>query len=130
MSFEIGNKLSRGRPPGSIGKRTKEFVEVLEARNFNVPTAMLDLYGISIKRFAEEIEKEDSGRVSPMESNAAKYLKMCADLLIAMSGYAYPKLKAIEQSKPDPLEGMSPEQKLEAMRHAVSVLELEVREIK
>jgi hypothetical protein len=123
--FQVGHKLSPGRAPGSLNKRTVEFIEVLAAKKFNVPTAMLEIYAIALQRFTEELEKQDSGAISPMESQAPKYLKMCADLLIAMSGYAYPKLKAIEQKKDNPLDGMSPQEKLEAMKHAVAMLEIE-----
>lgn len=125
--FQIGHKMSKGRAVGSVNKRTAQFVEVLQARNFDIPTSMLDLYEICLKRFVEELDKQDRGIMSPMESAAPKYMKMCSDLLIAMSGYAYPKLKAIEQVKPSITEGMTPEQRLEAMKQYVAALEAQIK---
>jgi hypothetical protein len=42
--------------------------------------------------------------------------------------YILPKLRAIEQKKSNPLDGMTPEQRLEAMRHAIALLESQAKE--
>ncbi len=44
-----------------------------------------------------------------------------------IAGYVYPKLKSIEQSTNDPTKDMTPEQRLEAMKHAVAMLEMQVK---
>ena len=125
--FTAGHKLAKGRPKGVPNKRSEVFAETLIRHNFDVATSMLELYEISLKRFVEEIDKQDRGVISPMESQAQRYLKTCADLLVAMSGYVYPKLKAIEVVKANALDGMSPQEKLEAMKQAVALLEHKVK---
>lgn len=40
--------------------------------------------------------------------------------------YVYSQKKAVEHTSVNSLEGMNPEQRLEAMKHAVKMLELEV----
>lgn len=127
MPFKPGNKLAKGRPAGSLNKRTLEFRALLDSAGFCPATAMMDTYRTALARFTEEIAKEDSGRISPMESSAAKYLKIASDNAADLASYCYPKLKAIEQQKPDPLADMTPEQKLEAMKEAVKVLQAQVK---
>jgi hypothetical protein len=126
MPFQTGNNLSRGRPKGSKGKRTIEFQEVLERKNFNVAEALVWCYREAKNRYQEYNKRFEDGRLSAMEDNAPKYLKICADMAKELASYSFPKLKAIEHQKVNPLEGMTPEQKLEAMRQAVAKLELEI----
>ena len=121
------SRLPVGRPPGARNKRTIEFLEVLEARGFCPASALMDTYKIAMEKFISEVEKEDSGRISPMESNAAKYLKIAADNASDLATYAYPKLKAIEQKRVNQTEGMTIEQKLEAARLMVQLLEREAK---
>ncbi len=117
-----------GRPPGAINKRSKDFMAILEKNGFCPASAMMDIFKVSMQKFAEDLEKENDGRISPMESNAAKYLKIAADMTSDLATYAYPKLKAIEHAKLNVAENMSPEQRLEAMKHAVQMLELQVKQ--
>lgn len=117
-----------GRPPGARNKRTVEFMRVLEDSGFCPATALVDVYKISMARFTEEVEREDKGLVSPMESNAAKYLKIAADQASDLASYAYPKLKSIERVKDaNPLDGMADAQKLEMMRAALTLFESQVK---
>jgi hypothetical protein len=124
MPFKVGNP---GKPKGTIHKRTLEFRAVLEAAGFCPATALLETYKIALAQFADDLEKLESGRISPMESSAAQYLKIACDVSKELASYSYPKLKAIEQQKPDPLIDMTPVQKLEAMRQAVKMLEAETK---
>lgn len=73
-------------------------------------------------------DKTSAGLYSPMEDNAAKYLKIMADSTKDLAGYVYPKLKAIEQSKPDNFAGMSMQERLEAMKQAVRFLESSIKD--
>lgn len=127
MAFKPGHQLSKGRPAGSLNRRSIEFRAVLEAAGFCPATAMMDTYKTALTKFAEECAKEDNGRISPMESHAAKYLKIASDNAADLASYTYPKLKAIEQKKSDPLSDMTPEQKLEALKEAVKVLQAQVK---
>lgn len=137
MPFKQGEG---GRQVGSLNKRSKDFISVLEKHNFCPATALVecyrdakrvyDSYGIiydAIVEAKEEQCREKGYQAVPPEDNAHKYLKIAADIAKDLSGYAYPKLKAIEQTKDDALAGMSPEQRLEAMKHAVQMLELQIK---
>lgn len=120
-------KTHPGRPLGSRGRRTIEFLERLEAAGFCPATALMDIYKIAMEKFIVECEKEESGRISPMESNAAKYLKIAADNASDLASYAYPKQKAIEQKRISATDGMTPQEKLEAAKSIVCVLEQQVK---
>ncbi len=125
--FEVGHKKLGGKKVGTLNSRSKEFMAVLEQRNFCPASAMMDIFKISMERFVQETQKEDSGQISPMESNAAKYLKIAAEEANNLASYAYPKMKAIERTPLSPLDGMTPEQKLEAAKTAVKMLELKIK---
>jgi hypothetical protein len=127
MPFEKGHALSQGRPKGSINKRSLEFQQVLAEKNFNVAEALVWCYQEAKEKYDFYHQGVETGRFSPMEDNAPKYLKIASDMAKEMASYSFPKLKAVEHQKTDPLAGMSPEQKLEAMRHAVHKLELELK---
>jgi len=88
---------------------------------------LIYLARVAEARFEAEIELTDSGRYSPMESNAHAYLKMAIDANKELCSFVNPKLKSIEQTKTDHLSDMSPEQKLEAAKQAVRMMELEVK---
>lgn len=137
MTFLPGNP---GKPKGAIGKRSKEFLAVLEKHNFCPATALIECYTEAKKTYdnygviydaicdANEERARDHGFQNvPPEDNAHRYLKIAADIAKDLSGYAYPKLKAIEQTKNDPTQGMTAEQKLEAMKRAVEMLELQIK---
>lgn len=136
MPFQPGHKLSKGKPKGSIHKRTQNFLDVLERENFCAATALIEIYREAKKTYdnyaiiyeaLEDARKLKGETIAPTEDKADKYLKIAIDAAKDLAGYSFPKLKAIEQQKDNPLKDMSPEQKLEAMKHAVSVLELEVK---
>lgn len=134
--FQVGHKLAKGRPKGSINKRSQNFYDVLERENFCPASALIEIYREAKKTYDNYatiydaiVEAKDAKGLdaSPVEDKADKYLKIALDAAKDLASYSFPKLKAIEQQKNNPLEGMTPDQKLEAMRHAVSVLELEVK---
>lgn len=138
MPFLPGNS---GKPPGAINKRSRAFLDVLEKHNFCPATALMDCYKEAKRTYdnyniihqaiieANEIRKQMSGDIAaPTEDNAHKYLKIAADIAKDLASYSYPKLKAIEQQKNAQLEGMTAEQQLEAMKHAVQMLELKIKD--
>lgn len=127
MKFQIANTHGKGRPAGSLNKRSQDFLEILEKNKFCTASAMLDLYKISLQRMTEDMAMEDANTISRMESNAPKYMKLCADLLIALSSYAYPKLKAVEQVKHNEFEGMTLQEKLEASEATVEFVKLQIK---
>lgn len=129
-----------GRPKGTLNKRTYEFRAILEKRGFCPATALMECYEEARKTYdnygtiyeaivdARIVQNDKDGScVTPLEDNAHKYLKIAADIAKDIASYSFPKLKAIEQTKPNPFEGMSPAQKLETAREFVKILEIEVQ---
>lgn len=138
MPFEKGHSLSKGkgRPKGSISSRSIDFAQTLERHNFNPAEALIEIYKEARKTYdnyatiyeALENARIDEGKqISPSEDKADKYLKIALDAAKDLAGYAYPKLKAIEQVKTGALDNMTPEQRLEAMKLAVKMLEDQVK---
>lgn len=135
--FEPGNP---GKPKGAIHKRSKHFLEVLEKHNFCAATALIECYIEAKKTYdnygtiydaisdARTDKNHESGQfAAPTEDNGHKYLKIAADIAKDLASYSYPKLKAMEQNKKSPLDDMTPEQQLEAMKHMVAMLEHKVK---
>jgi hypothetical protein len=128
--FEPGNKYGAGRPLGSKNKSTlqsaAEFKEALKRNNFNVPEALIEMYQNATRDYKSNRKKLKQGRISPMEDNGHKYLRIAADVLKEIASYCYAKQKAVEHTNVNPLEGMTPEQKLQAMKQAILLLEMEI----
>lgn len=130
----------KGRPLGSKNKRTVEFMQVLEDEGFDPAKALIqcyraakttyDNYSVILEAItsAREAKNDQTGEFSaPTEDNAHKYLKIAADIAKDLASYAYPKLRSIEQTKANPLEGMSPQERLEVMKGAVVIAESEIK---
>ena len=106
-----------GRPKGSISKGTVHFQEVLKARGFDIAEAFLDIRDEAAKFFL-------ANKTDPIGGPQA--LKILLDVTNDIASYVLPKLKSIEVTAKNPLEGMTTRQKLETMREAVALLEAEV----
>lgn len=136
MPFQPGNKLAKGRPKGSLNQRSIEFAETLARHNFNPAEALMECYVEARKIYdsyaliydaIRKAKSNDAGYDVPLEDKAHTYLKIAADVAKEIASYTYPKLKSIEKDKPnEALNGMSPEQRLEAMRQAVKYLEAQL----
>jgi hypothetical protein len=107
MKFEVGNKRGRGRPKGSLSKRTTEFHAVLEKHNFCAASAMIEIYEEAKKVYSSyaviyeaivQAKSAEAGYPAIVEDKADKYLRIAGDMAKEISSYAYPKRKAIEQS--------------------------------
>lgn len=116
MGFGPGNKMGAGRPKGSVNNRTRHFREVLEERGFDIAEAFLDIRDEAAKFFLEN-------RTDPIGGPQA--LKILLDVTNDIASYALPKLKSIELHS-NPLDGLSNQDKLEALRDAVAILEDQV----
>ena len=128
MGFQPGNKIAKGRPKGSPNKRSVEVAAIMAEAGHCPTEKLIHLARVAEARFEAEIEMVNSGRWSPMESSAAQYLKMAIDANKELASFVNPKLKAIEQVKgPSPLDGMTAEQKLQAMKEAVKALQAQVK---
>lgn len=120
MPFEPGHKLATGRPKGSSSQRTKHFHEVLEARGFDLPEALVDIYAEAIKFY--EYSKTD-----PVAGPPA--LRLVLDAVKEIGSYSQPKLKAVEHKATNPLDGLTQAEKLQIMKEAVVLLEQEVGDV-
>ena len=112
--FQVGHKFSTGRPKGSPDKRTLKFQEVLEANGYNPALALL------------ELQREAYQNYQRGDDKAQAYFKDACNLAMDIAGYVFAKPKAIEITTNNAMEGMTPEQRLEAMKQAVLMLEREV----
>lgn len=97
MTFTPGHKRSKGRPKGSTSLRTLGLLDSLDKHKFDPITAMIYIHNEALKNYENYKERFQANRISPMEDNSHKFLKIAADMAREFAGYAYPKLKAIEQ---------------------------------
>lgn len=116
-----------GRPPGIPNRGSLRVNAILQKRGYDPIEAMLSAAEIALQKFIEHTEKENSGAISLMESQAHEYLKTYVKIAADLAKFCHPTLKAIEVKQVDPLQGMSPIQRLEAMKQAVAMLELKVK---
>lgn len=110
--FKPGNKLSKGKQKGSISKLRKELQETMAEHDFNPAEAFMYLY-----------DKAKVGIESGNRQEKPMYLKIATDIVKELASYSYPRLAAVQVSQKNPLDGMTHEQKLEAMKQAVLMLE-------
>lgn len=136
MTFQVGRKKTGGMQKGTIKQRTLKFNEIMEKHNFCAATALIEIYTEAKKVYdnygtiyqaLEEAREAKGMDIRPTEDKADKYLKIALDAAKDLAGYSFPKLKAVEQSKPSITEGMTPEQKLEVMKQYVAALETQVK---
>lgn len=129
-----------GKVAGTLNKRTVEAIAILERNNFcpiealiecyNDAKKVYDNYGViydAICEASEEQAREKGYARVPPEDKADKYLRIAADTAKDLASYAFPKLKAVEQHKTNPTEGMTLEQKRDAARMMLQVLEEQIK---
>jgi len=135
MPFLPGHKKMGGKVKGTVNKRSQDFLTVLERNNFCPASALIEIHNEAkqiyksysvIYQAIVEAKSNEQGYPAVVEDKAHTYLKIAADAAKELASYAYPRLKTIEQKNSDHLAGMTPEQKLEAMRQAVKLLEAQV----
>lgn len=110
-----------------MNRRGTPVAGICEIRGYSSVDAMIDAAEIALAKFIEHSEKEANGTISLMESQAHEYLKTYVKIASDISKFLYPQRKAIDV-KQDPTNNMTPEQRLEAMKHAVALLELKARD--
>lgn len=111
----LGHPKTGGRKAGTPNKSTLDFRETLARNNFDPAQTLLDL-----------LEKAKLGWDNGSREEKPVYLKIAADLAKDIADRVYPRLKAIEVSKTSPLDDMTPEQKLEALKQAATIMERDV----
>lgn len=136
MAFEPGHKLAKGRPSGSLNRRSQAFFQAVEEEQFDAAREMIDVCLTAksmYKNYAliyEALEQAriEKGEISfPTEDRAHEYLKIALTAAKDIASYCYPKPRFPDQKNNQYLEGMTPEQKLDALKQAQNVLELEIK---
>ncbi len=122
--FQPGNP---GRPKGAISKRTR----ILEDKLKEFDCDPFDVLLMFAKGDWEALGydssvyvKEGDGGSTTIGYTIPPELRMSAAKELCQ--YLYPKQKSVEHITRNVLEGMSPEQKLEAMKQAVKMMEGEI----
>lgn len=127
MPFQRGNP---GKPKGAIGYKTRRAEDLANKLNCD-PLEILLLFakgdwealgydsGVMIKESGD-------GKSTFMEYTITPELR--AQCAAKASEYYHAKKKSIEHTTKNAFEGMTVEQRLEAMRHAVQLLESEVKD--
>lgn len=130
MAFTKGNKLAvgKGRPVGSVNKRTLEVEQLCEKHDCNPLEILLmfakgDWEGLGYDA-SVYISESDDGTSTKLGYVISPELRVQAAKEACQ--YLMPKKKSIEQVKPNMLDGMTPQEKLEAMKQAVRMLEGEL----
>lgn len=125
MPFDKG---SPGRPKGSKNYLTRR-VEEIASRIGVDPFEILCLFA---KGDWEKLGY-DTGRTVTIDQNGNKFEELLIKPELRMSAakeaskYLYSQKKSIEHTGNNPFEGMTIEEKLEAMRHGVAALELQMK---
>jgi hypothetical protein len=99
-----------------------------EVAGYDSIEAMIKASELAMTKFMEHAEKESSGQWSPMESHAATYLGTYVKIAATIANLIHPKRKAVEHITVDQTDGMTPQQKLDAMKQAVLMLELKIKQ--
>lgn len=126
MTFTPGNKIATGRPKGSTNKRLKAIEEMAHELNCNPVEILLrfakgDWAGLGYSKGTKSVYTE-AGIIEEDLISPGERIQAAKDV----AGYLYAKKKSIEYVKPNMLDDMTPEQKLDAMKQAVQLLEREV----
>lgn len=114
MASSNSNRKPPGRPRGSVNRVSEAFADKIKAKGFDLVEAFLELHREGMKTYREG-----------HDDHKMEGAKIALAAVKEMASYMLPKLQSISISKEDPLEGMTPQQKLEAMREAIKLMEAE-----
>lgn len=116
MPFKPGTPkpVGSGRTVGTPNKRTVAFYQSILESDFDAAKAILNVHNEALKSL-EYCNREER----------VMYLGIMLKAASEIAQYCYPKLKSIEHKKENQMDGMSIEEKLQVMRKAVAMLELE-----
>jgi hypothetical protein len=114
------------RPPGIPNKSTMRVAHICEIKGYDSIEAMIQAAQIALEKFIEHSANETNRTWSPMESKANDYLKIYAKIATDMAQFIHPKRKAVEHTSRDITENMTPQEKLQAMKQAVLMLENQI----
>jgi hypothetical protein len=110
------NKGQGGRPKGALNKSTMEFKAAIIKSKHPPAQALIDCYNNAMAEYAHYSTLLRENRISGMEDNGWRYLKIAADMAEKIASYLYPKRKAVDmviqapQVQSRPLEYLSDEE--------------------
>lgn len=116
MPFQKGNKLSQGRKPDTLSKRSLRFADAIMDSGVDLVAELLGALNNAKQMYAKTDEPALKATFNGQIITTAE----------KMLPYLYPKLSSIEVKPNNPLANMSPQERLEAMRLAVQALEQEL----
>ena len=99
MTFAVGNS---GRPKGSVNKVSTKFADTMNKHGVDIAQEMLEAWN---------------------EARTDGNQELAFKILSEMAQYVYPKLKTTEHIKASALDDMTPQQKIDALKQAVALLE-------
>ena len=114
MSFQKGNP---GKPKGAVHALTSRVRDTAQRLGIDPFEILLRFAAGDWKALGYKSEKYKKSTKYVIEP----FIRAKAAQEAAQ--YIFPKLRTIDQPKANALEGMTPEQRLEAMKHAVAMLE-------
>jgi hypothetical protein len=105
-----------GRPKGALNRSTLEFRLDIQKLKHRPGQALVECYNRAIEEFEHYSSLLKENRISGMEDNGWRYLKIAADTAKEIASYLYPKRKAVDllvQKSPEeerPLRHLSNEE--------------------
>jgi hypothetical protein len=102
-----------GRPAGSLNKRTQRFAQLIEEYGFDAAEQFVWIYSEAKEKY--------------LKRGDMRALNTALDAAREIASYCFPKLKSVEHIKVNPMQGLSPQQRLEMLDEAKKILELEIK---
>ncbi len=94
--------------------RSQRFTALIEEKGFNAAEEFVWIYKEAQERYLKGGQN-------------LKALSIALDAASEIASYCFPKLKSIEHTKVNALSGMSAQEKLQALKDAQTILELEIK---
>ncbi len=117
--FQPGHNLATGRPKDSLSKRSLRFADKIMESGVDLVAELLG--ALENAKHMYETATQESTKISANAQIITTAEKMLP--------YMYPKLSSIEVKQENQIANMSPQQRLEAMKQAVQLLEREVKQV-
>lgn len=112
----VPTKKPMGRPVGSYSNRSVAFFDSVMQEGFDAAKEIIGIFRAAKQKFED-----------PTTTDKSTYLSIALDAANKITHYSYPVPKIPDQATANALEGMTPEQKLEALKHAALLVEKEIK---
>jgi hypothetical protein len=118
VGFQKGHKLSQGRPPGSLSKRSEAFLDTLSKAGINPVEVLIEGLNNAREGFKNSIPEDMVTWNAQIINTAEKILP-----------YVFPKLSSIEVMDVGEFANMTDAQKLETLKKAIPILESKIKQV-